>query len=336
MPEIKEHWAVSPKRLAGVPAWQPMRRIDTVSASIETIGNALSDPLLERSVYAEGDSWFDKFTPISATGTNLLEAIRTLFRTAVVDVSHIGDEVRSMVSGWQARQTKEAFRFFRFNAILLSAGGNDLKNLFVARFDRKAARETALEADIDRLATPASYREFFADVMSNIKRFVDLRNNAGDATTKSAPTLVHGYDYLQPRPAGAVVFQGTRIGRGPWLYPSLRDAGLDDRQMRSVCDAIIDEMNVQLIEVIAPLNNVHVINQRGLLRPAAAGTATSNAHWMDEIHPNAEGFVRLARNRWDVPLSRLLGWVSRAGDLVAAEPVLNTSTALVGSEPGIA
>ena len=186
MPEIKEHWAVSPKRLAGVPAWQPMRRIDTLSASIETIGNALSDPLLERSVYAEGDSWFDKFMPIPATGTNLLEAIRTPFRTAVVDVSHIGDEVRSMVSGWQARQTKEAFRFFRFNAILVSAGGNDLKNLFVARFDRKAGRETTLEADIDRLATPASYREFFADVVSNIKLFVDLRNNAGDVTMKSA------------------------------------------------------------------------------------------------------------------------------------------------------
>ena len=28
MLEIKEHWAGSPKRLDGVPAWQPMRRIE--------------------------------------------------------------------------------------------------------------------------------------------------------------------------------------------------------------------------------------------------------------------------------------------------------------------
>ena len=327
-----EYLMVSPARLLAKPAWRRMLRIDTLGGDTTIVIQALTQLQPERLVYAEGDSWFDKFTPLPLTGTNLLEEIKTPFLTAVVDVAHIGDEVRSMVTGWQAQQTKAMFDLFEFDAILLSAGGNDLKNRFVEMVDGKVSsggvRSVASAAEIARLATPASHREFLAGVMSNISRFVALRTNAHKAKTRKAPIFVHGYDYLQPRPAGAIVFGGTRIGPGPWLYPSLRDAGLNDVQMRSVADAIIDEMNLQLRTSMDKLDNVHFLDQRGLLVPAAAGNTESNADWMDEIHPNAQGFSRLARNRWDVPLSCALGWKPSDGDVVPAEKVRTTSTAL--------
>jgi lysophospholipase L1-like esterase len=334
MPLVTEFAAVAPAVLND-PArrWRRMLRIDTVGGNVMDVVKATTELLPEKLVYAEGDSWFDKFTPIPESATNLLDAIRTPFLTAVVDVAHIGDEVRDMVRGHQARQTRAMFDLFAFDAILLSAGGNDLKNVFADLFAAKALAAEGVQSrfqprDLDRLARPASYAEFFDDVMRNIGRFVDLRNAARSPTTRAAPIFVHGYDYLQPRPAGAAIFAGSRIGPGPWLYPALKAAGLGDVQMRAAADAVVDEMNLQLAQVIAPLPNVHVIDQRGLLVPAAAGTTGSDADWLDEIHPNAQGFAKLARNRWDVPLSRVLGWQPGQGDLTAPLPPATTSTAL--------
>ena len=334
MPLVTEFTAIA-SAVLNDPArrWRPMRRIETVGGDVTVVSGATAEFPTDKLVYAEGDSWFDKFTPIPQSGTNLLDAIRTPFLTAVVDVAHIGDEVRDMVRGHQARQTRAMFDLFAFDAILLSAGGNDLKNVFADLFAAKALAAEGVQSrfqprDLDRLARPASYAEFFEDVMRSIGRFVDLRSAARNPTTRAAPIFVHGYDYLQPRPAGAAIFAGSRIGPGPWLYPALKAAGLTDVQMRAAADAVVDEMNLQLAQVIAPLPNVHVIDQRGLLTPAAAGTTGSDADWLDEIHPNPQGFVKLARNRWDVPLSRALGWLPGAGDLVPALPPATITTAL--------
>ena len=227
MPMVSEQLAVHPSVLADPSrGWRRMIRIDTVGGDVGEVIKATNDFLPERLVYAEGDSWFDKFTPIPASGTNLLDAMRTPFLTAVVDVAHIGDEVRDMVRGHQAQQTRAMFKLFGFQAILLSAGGNDLKNVFADLFATKALANEGFASpfqptDLERLATPASYAEFFEDVIRNIGRFVDLRDAAQDGVTKAAPIFVHGYDYLQPRPASAQIFAGTRIGKGPWLYPAL-------------------------------------------------------------------------------------------------------------------
>lgn len=290
-----------------------MIRIDTVGGDVGEVVKATNALLPDKLVYAEGDSWFDKFTPIPVAGTNLLDAIRTPFLTAVVDVAHIGDEARDMVRGHQARQTQAMFKLFGFQAILLSAGGNDLKNLFADRFAAKALandgfRSSFQPRDLEQLDRPADCAGFFDDVMQNIGRFVDMRNAARNEVTRNAPIFVHGYDYFQPRPAGARLFAHTRIGGGPWLHPALKSAGLSDAEMRSTADAVIDELNEQLAHVIAPLKNVHVIDQRGLLTAAAAGSDGPDADWADEIHPSQAGFAKLARNRWDVALSTALGW----------------------------
>lgn len=324
MPLITEHLAVSPAVMADpATGWRRLIRIDSAGGDVSEVIKATNDFLPQRLVYAEGDSWFDKLAPLPAQGSNLLDAIRTPYLTAVVDVARIGEEVRDMVRGHQARRAREMFKLFSFQAILLSAGGNDLKNTFADLFATQALANEGFRSpfqsmDLDRLAAPASYGEFFGDVIRNIGRFVDLRDSAGNAGTRAAPIFVHGYDYFQPRPATAQIFAGSRVGAGPWLHPAMKAAGLADAQMREAADAVVDELNRQLQAVIAGLPNVHVIDQRGLLAPAAPNSCGPNADWMDEIHPTKEGFTRLARNRWDVPLSRALGWRPGARDLVPA------------------
>lgn len=337
MPRVDEQLAVHPAVLADPSrGWRRMIRIDTADSDLGEVIKATNDLLPERLVFAEGDSWFGKVATNACSGTNLLDAIRTPFLTAVVDVAHIGDEARDMVRGHQARQTLAMFKLFSFQAILLSAGGNDLKNAFADLFATTALVNEGFESrfqpkNLDGLANPASYSGFFADVVQNIGRFVDLRDSAKDDVTRAAPIFVHGYDYLQARPASAQVFAGSRVGKGPWLHPALKAAGLTDAQMRAAADAVVDELNRQLQRVIARLPNVHVIDQRGLLTPAAANTAGADADWLDEIHPTKEGFSKLARSRWDVPLSEALGWQAAEGELVPALAVSNRSTAQAGA-----
>ncbi|CAN5862795.1 hypothetical protein BH11PSE8_BH11PSE8_04860 [soil metagenome] len=321
MPVLDKDQSVDPTVLNNLAkGWRRMIRIDTVGASVNYVIQQTMALLPDKLVYAEGDSWFDKFTPLGQSGTNLLSTIRTPFHAAVVDVSHIGDEVRNMVSGHQATQTRAMFKLFDFDAILLSAGGNDLKNIFATLFDAKAqklqgATPAFPQPNLDQLGTPAALAGVFDQTIANIGRFIDLRNASPRQRTRNAPLFVHGYDILQPRPAGAAIFSGSSIGSGPWIYPSLDAAGLSNTEMLKAATEVINEFNQQLADVISGLPNVHVIDHRGLLTPGAPGSTGESNDWLDEIHPNEQGFTKLARKRWDVSLSLKLGWQPAAGDV---------------------
>ena len=244
MPLVTPYSAVAPAVLNDPSRhWRRMLRIDSVSADVLAVIHTANDFRPGKFIDAEGDSWFDKFTPIPLSGTNLLDSIRTPFLTAVVGVAHVGDEVRDMLRGHQARQTRAMFNLLGFDAIFLSADGNDLKNVFADLFAAKALAGEGFHSafqprNFDGLTTPASYAEFFEEVVRNIGRFVDLRDRARNAATQRKPIFVHGYDHLQPRSAGASIFAGSRIGGGPWLYPMLKAAGLSDIEMRAAADAV--------------------------------------------------------------------------------------------------
>jgi hypothetical protein len=321
--------AVAPALRQG---WQPLNRIEDTGGNVATAIQALQDGT-GRLVYAEGDSWFDKYTPLGLEGSNLLAQLRLPFGADLVDASLIGDTIENMVSGQEGRQTQAMFEVFDFDVILLSAGGNDLIAIFQMLFAAKASGQVPpgapfTLADLDHLDDPASYRGFFNTVLRNVAAFVAMRDHARRDKTRKAPIFLHGYDYMQPRPAAAYVFGTQFIGRGPWLYPLMKAAGLDDAQMRSAADAVLDEYNTRLqAEIAAPGSNVFLVDQRGLLTPAAAGSQGSSNDWLDEIHPNAGGFDKLARQRWDVLLAQALGWQPGPNDTVPADPPSNRSTA---------
>lgn len=296
---------------------QPLHRIENVGANTAVVQQAIQNNAFERLLYAEGDSWFDKFTPIPQTGTNLLEALRLPAFAGLVDASHIGDTSREIVTGWQRRRTKEMFRLFDFDAILLSAGGNDLKNLFAALYfdlgEQREGRAVVASADRLRRAQHADViDEFFDGVVDDVRAFIALRDEALSERTRAAPLFLHGYDHLQPRPAGARIFAATGLGAGPWLYPSLKHAGLDDGQMLSLAQRVVDELNERLRALVLSLGdgaNVWFVDQRGLLTLAAPGSEGLSGDWIDEIHPSAAGFAKLAAQRWNPWLAQALGLV---------------------------
>lgn len=294
--------------------WRRMFRVEARSGLVSEVSSQLDAIQPECRVYAEGDSWFDKFTPFGARGTNLLDALRVPKLTAVVDVAHIGDLIEEMVGGGQAAQTEVLLDFFPFDAILLSAGGNDLRALFAREFSRAPQGWTLQK--VRELVDPALHGLELAPVVANLRKFVALRDHS--ALNAQTPIFLHGYDYIQPRPAGAEIFKGSRIGGGPWLHPLLVAMKFNTAQMRAVTDAVIDALNEELAKLCTPGSNVVFIDQRGLLTPAAPDTTGPDADWADEIHPGDGGYAKVARERWDVLLAEALGW--RGPTVAARDP----------------
>lgn len=282
-----------------------MIRIDTVSGEIDAVADGISAYAPDRVVFAEGDSWLDKFTPIPQPGTNLLDAIRTPFHAAVVDVAHIGDTSVDVVTGWQARRTRALFKFFDFDAVVLSVGGNDLKHLYAAKVEQMISGGLS-PTETQRLLAPATYAADFDQVTANILSFVAMRDGSPRKTTRQAPIIVHGYDYFQPRPARAAVFAGTAVGSGPWVYPVLQGAGLDAALMKRAADAVVDQLNLALASRFGAMEGLVVIDSRGVLVPARPGSTGEEGDWLDEIHPSAAGFDKLASQRWSGTLATVL------------------------------
>lgn len=307
--------SVLPVRPADQTIWKALHRIEDTGGDTGIVAQALQTYPFERLLYAEGDSWFDKFTPLPLSGTDLLSAIRLPAFAGVVDVSHIGDLSREMVSGWQRRQTRAMFDLFDFDAILLSAGGNDLKNVFASLFhemaDRRRRPATApMAPELAALARGSVDNAPFERVMEDIRAFIALRDGADRERTRRAPLFLHGYDYLQPRDAPARLFAGSRLGSGPWIYPALHDAGLSGTEMRETARRVIDQLNEHLRRLIASLPadaNVWLLDQRGLLTLAEPGSTGASGDWMDEIHPTSAGFTKLAQQRWSPWLAQSLG-----------------------------
>jgi len=309
--------------LRASPAWQPFKRIEDTGANPQTVIDAVSNLSPGKLLLAEGDSWFDKFTPIGAGGTNLLSAIRTPFDAAVVDLSHIGDLAEDMVSGWQARRTKRLFDLFDFDAILLSAGGNDLIAMFQQFYSAKATGKVLPGAPFtaQHVAAfgmkPGQMQPFFDQLIAHLKAFIALRDDAARPRTRQAPLLLHAYDYMQPRPAPAQLFGLPVLSAGPWMYPVMHQAALSDLQMRQAGAAVIDTLFDRIETEIAQVyDNVFLVDQRGTLALPPPGSTGEVGDWMDEIHPSAQGFDKLAAHCWEVPLNQLLGWRPGAGDLV--------------------
>lgn len=288
-------------RAADAP-WRQLIHCDAPGADLAAVRQAYEDHQPHKIVLAEGDSWFDKFTPIPSTGTNLLEHVKVPFHGVVIDTAHIGDTSAEMVSGWQERQMRFLLDQEPFDAILLSAGGNDLIDLFADVF------RTHPNATTNELMNSSLYADFHMKTMGHIQKFIGWRDASKNPRTRAAPLIVHGYDYLQPRPAPAQVFVGSRWGRGPWIYPMLNAKGMNGAQMLRTLSAVVDELNSLLRLVIAPMSNVWVIDSRGTLTPAPEGSTGNVEDWADEIHPSAQGFRKLAQRHWDFAVAKALGW----------------------------
>lgn len=223
---------------------------------------------------SQGDSWFDY--PLFA---NLIDRIDERERYAIRRLEHSGDRLSQMVASprfddWAAEVRNEAPQ-----AVLLSAGGNDLALVATSLFLPFDPRRPIGE-HLDPVAWAALENQLRHDLLMVIGRIGMM-----------APVLVHGYDRMHPSPAEVHIL--GMPGPGPWVWPALMAAGITDPRDQAVLGGLmVDRFNEMLADLAAqhPLDLIHV-DLRGAIEPGR--------EWQNEIHPTRGGFRKVAKEFLD-------------------------------------
>jgi lysophospholipase L1-like esterase len=252
---------------------------------------------------AEGDSWF---TCGSFPGHKLLDRLALDRRTLITRTATPGDAVDHMADWFRDSNLPSLIDggsygnlAWKFDAILLSGGGNDLIDAVSHEFP--GGRLLRL---CDPAAPPASAADcidgnawfrFEQYLRANFRRISSFV--ASSHKNRDTPVFAHTYDYPTARNAG------LDFGRGPWLYPSFVAHNIPAPLWLPLTDLLFQKL-AQVIRTLY-LPNVHVIDTCGMLDRAAAGTTGDDADWLDEIHPNAGGYAKLA-GRWKEKIEAIL------------------------------
>lgn len=250
-----------------------------------------------RRFLAEGDSWMDKSSPLTPSLPTFLgwEFDRRGERVLIINIAHGGDELQRITDtmnnefAWWMRQ-------FTYDAILFSAGGNDFID---------AAREkvpgTGLLRDMRGQPTPA---DGYACVDPAALKLLQgyLATNFGaiyalirrDRRNARTPIYLNCYDTPTARNAPAI------SGVGPWLYEAYTKNGIDPSVWPSLTAGLFRDIQ-QTISAWAfdatglARTGVVAVPTTGVLAPAQAGQHGDSGDWVNEIHPDASGWAKLAK-----------------------------------------
>ncbi|MEP7183237.1 MAG: SGNH/GDSL hydrolase family protein [Betaproteobacteria bacterium] len=243
---------------------------------------------------AEGDSWF---TLGGLPTSNLLFTLEFPANAIVVNCALPGDTIRHMAEIAANRELQAAFsaRFgYRWDAILLSGGGNDLIDR-VRDILLPPPRRAAPVADPADYCDEAAIASLLADVTAGYRSIVALRDAPGSPCA-GAPIVTHTYDWVTPRsaPARFVLVPA----KGPWLQPALTAAKVPKKDWLAVSDYLVGRLGdaIAALDAAAPagLPAFHVVDTRGTLSRATLGATGVSNDWMNEIHPTADGYGKLA------------------------------------------
>lgn len=253
----------------------------------------------------EGDSWFS--TPLAM---NLLDWIVSPApedeERGVPQFGNGGLFFRVERSGDQAAPQKERpsrsmftkdnvddllgwFTRYTFDAVLLSAGGNDFVDTWLHGALAGKRHLTAREA-FDVVVATGRYEEVRKAYEYFVGAFHDAR--------PTVAILAHTYDY--PRLIGVEAELGVgnlgvaallKKSMGPWIGPNIEgviDGGIEAWRefARLLIDGFVDR-------VLEPLK--HDARFGGLFDYVdLRGNLTEDAQWHDEMHPTEAGFHQLA------------------------------------------
>ena len=263
---------------------------------------------------AQGDSWFSIGAFPPAFTTSVLAEMKLTKHVVAVNCARPGKVLQHMTS----TTSEPAFLrlltgplALKWNAVLLSGGGNDLID---------AARSGPAEA-IDKrlLLTPgerpagplpgdgyisdAGWTTFVDHLTIVFKQLVDLRDSG---VNKGVPLALHTYAHVMPRPAPA------GLGFGPWLQPAMLAFAVPASDWLAVSSALMDRLAVLLQKLIAdrtaidPNCALHLVDTRtAALVPGGQTTSGTSGDFVNEIHPTRGGYVKVAAV-WRQTLDTLL------------------------------
>ncbi len=272
-----------------------------------------------RKFLIQGDSWFSiGALPPSVLTTNMPHHMAFNFSACGVNFAQPGAELGQIVnveptSKWVFNPAFEAALRGRlaekWDAVLLSAGGNDLiRALNTPPFDVNGQRvpqekrllrlpdEWGPQADPSRFVSEAGWKAFELYLDGVFQVLVDWRD-ATDSKSPLVPIVVHSYSHLQPRFAGTGGFPGKWIA-GPWLSGALNTYSIPDVNDRwhTLASHLIDRLFTLLTAISTRYPLVFVADLRLALAPAAASDTGADGDWANEIHPTSHGYETLARS----------------------------------------
>ncbi|KVM93986.1 hypothetical protein WT07_28590 [Burkholderia stagnalis] len=257
---------------------------------------------------AQGDSWFSiGQLPPWATG-NLLFSLRLPSSAAAVTLASPGKTFAQMID-W-TREVKFATYLaggtlaYAWDAILLSAGGNDLFDAILTMPDEpdpgKATRRLLQDPErvpssgaINRYLRPEGWQAFFAMIEDCFVAMIDKRD-APTSHSNGVPIFVHTYDCPQPRnaPAGP--------GIGPWLSRAYASYHIPPDDWLKLTTYIIQQwaqylagINGKLVARGIAKPNIRPIYLIGTLNPDPPSSTGPSGDWENEIHPSPQGYAKL-------------------------------------------
>jgi hypothetical protein len=250
-------------------------------------------------ILTEGDSWFDLPFP----DRNIVDQLITHYSGEAnwLRLEHVGDEATQMffteerlrqVEGMENTQSQRAemvskCKTWKFQLILISAGGNDLIGnegwFFGSLIKSASGSDPRPYLNMSRLARKLD------EVFEAFDQLIRIR----DQHQMGVPIVVHGYDYAIPQPKGAELF--TLRLKGPWMWEHVKHLG--DNLRCGIARVLMDELNDRMQRFADTRANFHYVDARNSVRPE-----TGPFGWLDEIHPAGVGFHAVAKHF--VPLLR--------------------------------
>ena len=237
---------------------------------------------------AEGDSWF---TIGAIPSSNLLYELRLRQRAVVLNLGYPGDTIANIAQ--LSANTEFSRRLASpqwasdWNAILLSGGGNDLIDQ-AGSLIREVPGGSANPGDSLDAATVTAFRE---RIKTAYRAIVALRDAPG-SPSKNKPIVVHTYDYPTPRPSPAtfIIVPITR----PWMHPVFQKRNVPKGLRFQVAGLLLDALASALLELAGELPAFHVVDTRRCLVPAKVNAKGNSGDWLNEIHPNGDGYRKIA------------------------------------------
>lgn len=246
------------------------------------------DQQFKLKILAEGDSWFSlRGIPTS----NLLITMDFDVQTLVVSCAQPGDTIRrmSVMLKNQGFKTMTSTKLgYKWDAILLSGGGNDLID-DVKRIIKRAPGDST---------DPAAYcdetilQQTLTDVNNAFEQIVKWRDRKG-SSCPGCPIIAHTYDWATPRNAPSRFF-GLKL-KGPWLYKALVQAQVPEAMWIAVSEYLLGRLSETILNLGNSMPNFKVAKTQGTLVRAQMGTTLFSGDWADEIHPSMKGYDKLAK-----------------------------------------
>jgi hypothetical protein len=242
-----------------------------------------------------GDSWF-QYVPHP---TDLNKQIAKLFKRTLFLKEGVAGRDSAM---WKAAlpRVQREIGTYRFDAILLSNGGNDIVGEELKEFVKEASQPQSPGSspwgeipepvfDHIRLET---FEHAMRYAIKDIKEVVQCR----DLYSRHSIIYLHTYDYIWPSGVG---YKLGPIKMKPWVKPYLDRVGLTDPvKQRVVTSWLIDQFARELRALASQHANMIIVDSRGALK--------ARTQWENEIHPTAAGFESIARRYWKPALSAVL------------------------------